>query len=441
MEAGVSTASSRKSVVIVGGGFGGLDAAKALDGAPVDVTVIDRRNHHVFQPLLYQVATASLNPSEIAAPIRRILRKQENAEVILGNVTGVDRKARKVLMVDGEVEYDYLILATGVTHSYFGHDEWAQHAPGLKTISDALELRRKIFIAFEAAEREPHTDHRDAWMTFVIVGGGPTGVELAGALAEITRHTLRSDFRRIDPRAARVILVEGESRVLPAMKQRLSDKARVQLQKLGVQVRLDAYVTSIDETGVRIGDEHILTHNVLWAAGVAASPLGKSLGVPLDRAGRVLVNPDLTLPGDDRVYVIGDLASLKQDGEPVPGVAPAAMQEGRHAAENIRHAVDGQVRQPFRYLDKGTLATIGRAAGVADIRGIQLSGAVAWLSWLLVHIWFLIGFRNRVFVMMEWARSYLTYERQARLITGEVYDLLGEPDPEPEPAQAPESAA
>ena len=439
METGVSTASRRRRIVIVGGGFGGLDAAKALDGAPVDVTVIDRRNHHVFQPLLYQVATASLNPSEIAAPIRRILRKQENADVILGNVVGVDRKARKVLMVDGEVEYDYLILATGVTHSYFGHEEWAPHAPGLKTISDALELRRKIFIAFEAAEREPHGDHRDAWMTFVIVGGGPTGVELAGALVEITRHTLRSDFRKIDPRAARVILVEGAPRVLPAMRERLSEKARYQLQKLGVQVRVDAPVTCIDETGVSIGDEHIITHNVFWAAGVAASPLGKSLGVPVDRAGRVLVNPDLTLPGDDRVYVIGDLASLEQDGKPVPGVAPAAMQGGRHAAENIERALDGRELKPFRYLDKGTLATIGRAAGVADIRGLQLSGAIAWLSWLLVHIWFLIGFRNRFVVMLEWARSYLTYEKQARLITEEVNDLLGEP--EPQPAERPESAA
>lgn len=439
METGASTASRRKRIVIVGGGFGGLDAAKALDGAPVDVTVIDRRNHHVFQPLLYQVATASLNPSEIAAPIRRILRKQENAEVILGNVVGVDRQARKVQMVDGEVEYDYLILSTGVTHSYFGHEEWAPHAPGLKTISDALELRRKIFLAFEAAERESRSDQRNSWMTFFIVGGGPTGVELAGALAEITRHTLRSDFRKIDPREARVILVEGAPRVLPAMKERLSEKARFQLQKLGVEVRVDAMVTCIDETGVSIGDEHIITHNVFWAAGVAASPLGKSLGVPLDRAGRVLVNPDLTLPGDDRVFVIGDLARLEQDGKAVPGVAPAAMQEGRHAAENIGRALDGEALKPFRYLDKGTLATIGRAAGVADIRGLQLSGAIAWLSWLLVHIWFLIGFRNRFVVMLEWARSYLTYEKQARLITEEVNDLLGQPDTEP--AERPESAA
>jgi NADH dehydrogenase len=278
-------------------------------------------------------------------------------------------------------------------------------------------------------------------MTFVIVGAGPTGVELAGALAEITRHTLRADFRKIDPRAAKVILVEGAPRVLPAMKERLSEKARYQLQKLGVQVRVDAPVTCIDGTGVSIGDEHIITHNVFWAAGVAASPLGRSLGVPLDRAGRVLVNTDLTLPGDDRVFVIGDLASLEQDGKPVPGVAPAAMQEGRHAAQNIERALDGEALKPFRYLDKGTLATIGRAAGVADIRGLQLSGAVAWLSWLLVHIWFLIGFRNRFVVMLEWARSYLTYEKQARLITEEVNDLLGEPEPEPAPAEAPESAA
>ncbi len=417
-----------------------MEAVKALAEDPVDVTVVDRRNHHLFQPLLYQVATASLNPSEIAAPIRRILRRQHNAEVILGNVVGVDRRARKVVLVDGEVDYDHLILATGVTHSYFGHEEWAPHAPGLKTISDALEMRRKIFLAFEAAEREAHEEHRNAWMTFVIVGAGPTGVELAGALAEITRHTLRSDFRHIDPRAARVILVEGAPRVLPAMKPRLSAKAKAQLQRLGVQVRVDAQVTCIDETGVSIGDEHIFTHNVLWAAGVAASPLAKSLDVPLDKAGRVLVNPDLTIPGDDRVYVIGDLASLQQNGKPVPGVAPAAMQQGRHAAENIELALSGKEREPFHYLDKGTLATIGRASGVADIRGLQLSGAVAWLCWLGVHIWFLIGFRNRFVVMLEWARSYLTYEKQARLIIEEVNDLMGEPVGD-EQAERPESAA
>ena len=423
---------------MVGGGFAGLEAVKELAGEPVDVTVVDRRNHHLFQPLLYQVATASVNPSDIAAPIRRILRKQDNAEVILGNVVGVDRRARKLRLVDGEMSYDYLILATGVTHSYFGHDEWAKHAPGLKTMSDALEMRRRIFTAFEAAEREQHGDHRDAWMTFVIVGGGPTGVELAGALAEIARRTLREDFRHIDPRAARIILVEGADRILPAMHPRLSRKAEEQLQHLGVQVRTNAMVTCIDETGVSIGEEHIYSRAVLWAAGVSASPLGKSLGVPLDKAGRVLVDPDLTLPGDDRVYVAGDLASLTENGKPVPGVAPAAMQMGRHAARNIKESLAGRPAKPFHYLDKGTLATIGRAAGVADIRGLRLSGAVAWLCWLAVHIWFLIGFRNRLIVMLEWARSYLTWERQARLITEEVGDLLSEPAQVP---ARPESAA
>ncbi|HEX2054537.1 MAG TPA: NAD(P)/FAD-dependent oxidoreductase [Actinomycetota bacterium] len=421
---------------MVGGGFGGLEAVRELAEEPVDVTVVDRRNHHLFQPLLYQVATASVNPSDIAAPIRRILRKQANAEVILGNVVGVDRTARKLLLVDGEVGYDYLILATGVTHSYFGHEEWAEHAPGLKTIADALVMRRKTFIAFEAAERERHGGHRDAWMTFVIVGGGPTGVELAGALAEIARRTLRDDFRHIDPRSARILLVEGADRILPGMHPKLSRKAQAQLQRLGVQVRTDAMVTNIDETGVSIGDEHIYSRTVFWAAGVSASPLGKSLDVPVDRAGRVKVNRDLTIPGDNRVYVVGDLASLEQDGKPVPGVAPAAMQMGRHAARNVKLAMDSQPLKPFRYLDKGTLATIGRAAGVADIRGLRLSGTVAWLCWLLVHIWFLIGFRNRFIVMLEWTRSYLTYERQARLITDEVEDLLGEPDLQEVPAGA-----
>lgn len=425
---GDGQASARCRVVVVGGGFGGLETVRALADAPVDVTVIDRRNHHLFQPLLYQVATASLNPSEIAAPIRRILREQANAEVFLGNVVGVDRASRKVLMLDGEVEYDYLVLAAGVTHSYFGHDEWARYAPGLKTISDALEMRRRIFIAFEAAEREGNPGRRNAWLTFVIVGAGPTGVEMAGALAEIARRTLRADFRHIDPRAARIILVEGAPRVLPAMRERLSVKARAQLVKLGVQVRTDSQVTSIDETGVFIGEDHISARTVLWAAGVSASPLAGTLGVPLDRAGRVPVNSDLTLPGDDRIYVIGDLASITQKGKPVPGVAPAAMQQGKHAGLNIERANEGLKPEPFRYRDKGTMATIGRAAGVADIGGLRLSGTVAWLCWLLVHIWFLIGFRNRFVVMLEWARSYLTYERQARLITEEVENLLKEPE-------------
>lgn len=422
-------ADARPRVVIVGGGFAGLQAARALADAPVRITLIDRRNHHLFQPLLYQVATASLNPSEIAAPIRRILRDQRNAEVYLGNVTGVDRDARKVLLTDGEVSYDYLILAAGVSHSYFGNDGWAEHAPGLKSMADALEMRRKIFIAFEAAERETDPDRRAAWLTFIIVGAGPTGVELAGALAEIARRTLRADFRHIDPRSAHVVLVEGAPKVLPAMRERLSAKAKVQLERLGVQVRTGSQVTCIDRSGVRIGDRYLQSHTVFWAAGVSASPLGQSLDVPLDRAGRVLVEPDLTLPGDDRVYVVGDLAGLEQDGEPVPGVAPAAMQQGRHAAANIERTLKGQNTEEFRYLDKGTLATIGRASGVADIRGLQLSGMVAWLAWLVVHVWFLIGFRNRVVAIIEWARAYFTHERQARLITAEVDDLLSDVEP------------
>ncbi len=434
----------RHRVVIVGGGFGGLFAARALRRSDVAITLVDRAQHHLFQPLLYQVATGILSEGQIAAPLRDVLKRHRNVECLLADVVDVDATAREVVAQrpGGErvtLPYDDLIVAAGLRQSYFGHDEFARWAPGMKTIADALAIRRRVFGAFELAETASDPDEQRRWLTFAVVGAGPTGVELAGALAEITRHTLRSDFRKIDPRAARVILVEGAPRVLPAMKERLSGKARFQLQKLGVQVRVDAPVTCIDGTGVSIGDEHIITHNVFWAAGVAASPLGRSLGVPLDRAGRVLVNPDLTLPGDDRVYVIGDLASLEQDGKPVPGVAPAAMQEGRHAAESIERALDGEALKPFRYLDKGTLATIGRAAGVADIRGLQLSGAVAWLSWLLVHIWFLIGFRNRFVVMLEWARSYLTYEKQARLITEEVNDLLGEP--EPAKAGAPESAA
>ncbi|MDQ4148592.1 MAG: NAD(P)/FAD-dependent oxidoreductase [Actinomycetota bacterium] len=409
--------------MIVGGGFGGLEAARALAGAPVRVTVIDRRNHHLFQPLLYQVATASLNPSEIAAPIRRVLRKQENAEVVLGCATGVDTASQKVILTDGEVGYDYLILAAGAGLSYFGHEEWAEYAPGLKSIEDALEYRRRLLIAFEAAEREEDPDRRERWLTFVIVGGGPTGVELAGALAEI-RRTLRSDFRRIDPRTARIILLEGVPRILPTLPERLSKKAAKQLEKLGVKVLTGSQVTAIDDEGVKVGDKLIGARTVFWAAGVAASPLARGLGAPLDRAGRVKVRADLTAPGFQNVFVIGDLAYLEQDGKLVPGVAPAAIQQGRHAASNIRRLLSGMPTEPFRYVDKGTLATIGRAAAVADIRGLQLSGVLAWLAWLAVHIWFLIGFRNRFVVMLEWARAYVLWERQVRLITDEVDKVL-----------------
>jgi NADH dehydrogenase len=383
----------------------------------VRVTLIDRHNHHIFQPLLYQVATAALNASEIAAPIRRVLRREKNVEVFLAEAVAVDTGSRKVVLEDGEIPYDYLVVATGATHSYFGHDEWARFAPGLKSIEDAIEMRRRVFRAFEVAEREDDPERRKEWMTFVIVGAGPTGVELAGALMEIARHTLPSDFRRIDPRTARVILVEGTDRVLPAYVEPLSRKARAQLDKLGVEVRVKTRVTGIDELGVTIGEERIAARTVLWAAGVAASPLGRTLGVPLDRAGRVHVEKDLTLPGNERVYVIGDLASVSRDAGTVPGVAGAAVQAGRHAAENILRTMRGEPRMPFQYVDKGSLATIGRAAAVADFGRIKLSGFLAWLAWLFIHIMLLVGFRNRMLVFIQWAWSYVTLERGARLIT------------------------
>lgn len=408
----------RPRIVIVGGGFGGLSAARALRRAPVEVTLIDRQNHHLFQPLLYQVATAALNPSDIAEPIRRILRNQSNVEVLLGQVESIDLESKQVVLEDESVTFDTLILATGASHSYFGHDEWSPYAPGLKTIDDALEIRRRVLFAFEAAERELDPALRHAWLTFVIVGAGPTGVELAGAVAEIAQHALARDFRRIDPTQARVILLEGSPRVLPPYVEALSLKAREQLEAMGVDVRTGQLVTSIDADGVAIGEERIEARTVLWAAGVAASPLARSLGVPLDRAGRVLVEPDLTIPGRDDVYVVGDLASLVQDGKPIPGVAPAAMQEATHAARNIVRTLRGKPRRPFHYHDKGSLATIGRAAAVADLGWIKLSGLLAWLAWLFIHVLFLIGFRNRFVVLFEWAWSYLTYDRGARLITG-----------------------
>jgi NADH dehydrogenase len=416
-----------KRIVIIGGGFGGLYAAKTLARTEVSITLVDRRNYHLFQPLLYQVATAALNPSDIAAPIRAVLRKQKNASVIMGDVQAIDANRRIVIMADGELAYDLLILATGATHSYFNHPEWEEYAPGLKTIEDALEIRRRVLRAFEAAERETDPERQKAWLTFVIVGAGPTGVELAGALSEIARQTMLRDFRRINPTSARVILVEGKERVLPPYPPPLSAKAADQLRNLGVEVVTNAEVTRINDHEVCIGETTIPTRTILWAAGVQASPLAKSLGVPLDRAGRVLVEPDLSIPGHPEVFVIGDLAAVKNDdGSLVPGVAPAAIQEGTHTAKNIARIVNGQPTLPFRYWDKGSLATIGRAAGVADFGRLRLSGFMAWAAWLAVHIFFLIGFRNRVLVILQWAWAYLTYQRGARLITGKVEPLMKE---------------
>jgi NADH dehydrogenase len=413
-----TTGGAPPHVVIVGGGFGGLYAARALRRAPVRVTLLDRRNHHLFQPLLYQVATAALNPADIATPIRSVLRRQKNATVLLAEVRSVDVAAKKVLLDRGELSYDYLIVAAGATHSYFGHDEWAALAPGLKTIEDALEIRRRILLAYERAERESDPEARRAWLTFAVVGAGPTGVELAGALAEIAKHALKRDFRRIDPEQARVVLIEGLDRVLPQMVPVLSEKAHRQLVKLGVEVRTNARVTAIDPEGVKLGEERIPARSVLWAAGVAASPLAKSLGAPLDRVGRVKVREDLTIPGREDVFVIGDLAWLELDGKPVPGVAQGAMQGGVHAARNVLRHLRGEPMRPFRYRDKGTMATIGRAAGVADLGRLKIGGFLAWVLWLLVHIAFLIGFRNRVIVIFQWAWAYLTFRRGARLITG-----------------------
>jgi NADH dehydrogenase len=404
-------------VIIIGGGFAGLAAAHALRRAPVRVTVVDRQNHHVFQPLLYQVATGGLNPSEIAYPIRRVLRDCKNVEVLMADVKAIDLAQRQVVLDYGTLTFDYLIVATGVTHSYFGHDDWAPFAPGLKTIADALEIRRRVLYAFEAAEREPDPERRRSWLTFAIVGAGPTGVELAGAISEIARFALARDFRHIDPAQARVILLEGSPRVLPSYVDELSAKAETQLKAHHVEVRTGRMVTLIDDQGVNCGDERIEARTVLWAAGVTASPLAQTLGVPLDRAGRVRVEADLTVPGQERVYVVGDLATLEQDGRPIPGVAPAAMQEARHACRNIVRSLRGERRQAFRYIDKGSLATIGRAAAVADLGWIRLSGVIAWLAWLFVHILFLIGFRSRFIVLFQWAWSYITYERGARLIT------------------------
>lgn len=391
------------------------------------ITLVDRHNYHLFQPLLYQVATAALNPSDIAAPIRHVLRHQKNVSVILGDATAIDPSRKIVKLSDGELAYDYLIVATGATHSYFNHPEWERAAPGLKTIDDALEIRRRVLTAFEAAEREVDPEKQKAWLTFVIVGGGATGVELAGALSEIARQTMIRDFRHINPSSARVILIEGRDRILPTYPPDLSDKARRQLVGLGAEVVTRAQVTEVTAHAVAIGDQHIGTRTVLWAAGVQASSLAKTLGVPLDRAGRVIVERDLTIPGHKDVFVVGDLAaSTQQDGTLVPGVAQGGIQGGEHAAFNIERAIEGQPLRAFHYRDKGSLATIGRAAAVADLGRVKLSGFFAWAFWLALHIFFLIGFRNRLLVFMQWAWAYVTYQRGARLITGRVEPVLKE---------------
>jgi NADH dehydrogenase len=405
-------------VVIIGGGFGGLDAARALNGAPVRVTLLDRHNHHVFQPLLYQVATAALSPGDIASPIRWILRHQQNVEVLLADVRAIDPVAKHVITDHQTVSYDYLIVATGAAHAYFGHPEWASRAPGLKTLDDALEMRRRVLLAFEAAERETDPAVQQRLLTFVIIGGGPTGVELAGALAEIARQTLRDDFRHIRPESARILLVEGGPHVLGAFPDTLRAAARASLERLGVDVRTNAVVTAIDEDGVTAGGEKIPAQTILWAAGVAASPLATSLGVPLDRVGRVTPLATLSVPQNPEIFVAGDICAFVQDGAPLPGVAQVAKQQGAHAARNVLRAVRGQALEPFHYVNFGNVATIGRGAAVVDIGPVRASGWLAWVFWLFLHIFWLIGFRNRVAVLGEWAWSYLTLQRRVRLITG-----------------------
>jgi len=414
-------------VVILGGGFGGLTAALKLKNAPVQVTLIDRCNYHLFQPLLYQVATGSLSPANVAGPLRQVLRKQKNTQVLLGEAVNIDTAKRQVILSDGVVDYDTLIVATGSTHQYFGHDEWEQFAPGLKNLNDATAMRGRILLAFEAAERERDPEKLRAWMTFVIVGAGPTGAELAGALGEIAHDTLKHDFRDIDPSNSRIVLVEGTDRPLPTYPPKLSEDARKMLERLGVTVRTGAMVVGIDAECVTIkeGDrtEKIPTRTVLWAAGVLASPLGKILnqhaGAPLDKASRVLVEPDLTVPGHPEIFVIGDLANFShQTGQPLPGVAQPAIQEGDYVAKVIRARFRGEKIKPFHYFDKGNLATIGRFAAVADLNWLQISGLPAWLIWIFIHLLYIVQFQNRLLVMTQWAWLYLTFDRSARLITG-----------------------
>ena len=412
----------RPRVLIIGGGFGGLYAAREFRETLVDVTLVDRTNHHVFQPLLYQVATATLAPSDIAVPIRWLLRKQRNTEVLMAEVSSIDPERRVAVLDDGtELPYDYLILAAGSRHSYFAHPEWESLAPGLKSLDDALEIRRRFLSAFEIAERTSDAAERSAWLTFVIVGGGPTGVELAGMVPTIAQNTLRPDFRRIDAGDARVILLEGGPRILPTFPEDLSAHATRDLQELGVDVRVGAIVTGIEPGAVCVGTERIVAKTVFWAAGNAASPLGRLLGphVPVDRAGRVIVSPDLSVPSHPEVFVVGDLAVMASGGKVVPGVAQGAIQSGRAAARNVLHAVRDEPRRPFRYRNKGDMATIGRHRAIADFgHGRHVAGYIAWWLWLFIHILYLAGFRNRLSVLLEWAYSYITYGRGARLITG-----------------------
>jgi len=440
-------------VFIVGGGFAGIAAARALAGAPVAITVVDRRNHHVFQPLLYQVATASLSPADISAPIRTVLRGQDNCEVVLAEVTGVDVERRRLMLGGGYVTYDYLILAAGATHAYFGHDEWASVAPGLKTLEDAVELRRRILLAFEAAEQEGSEAARRAELTFGIVGGGPTGVELAGAIMEIAGQTIPADYKHIDTRTTRVILFEGSDRLLPPFDPSISARAKRQLERMGVEVRLKAMVTNITPDGVYLGNDFTPLRNVFWAAGVKASPIGKTLGVPLDRAGRVIVGPDLTIPGHPEVFVAGDLAAAKSadTGKPVPGVAQGGLQMGRYVgkliAREVKEGRSPQTRPAFAYWDKGSMAVIGKAKAVAEIGRLKLGGFPAWLMWGGIHILFLVGFRNRLQVLLAWCWNWLLNVRDARLISGDsrLHVRIPRPpefipdDKEPAPTPVPHS--
>ena len=406
-------------VVIIGGGFAGLDAARRLRNVRCEVTIVDRHNHHVFQPLLYQVATAGLSPGDIASPIRWILRKHARLRVLLANVERIDT-ANRVLVLDrgDQVPYDFLIVCAGATHSYFGNDAWSRIAPGLKTLDDALALRRRLLLAFEEAEREQSPQRQSVLLTFVIIGGGPTGVELAGALAEIARHALRQEFDAVDPASARIILIEAGPSILPSFPENLRESAKRALERLGVQVRVGRPVTNVSDGAVNIGDERIEAHTIVWAAGVAAESISRDLGPHLDRAGRVIVNPDLSVQGHPEIFVAGDLASFShQTGKPLPGVAQVAKQEGARAARNVARLIAGQPTQTFRYIDPGNMATIGRNAAIADFGFLRVSGYLGWLLWLFVHILFLIGFRNRLSVMLQWAVAYLTYQRSVRLIT------------------------